>query len=121
MNIDANLLVTVLVALFSGGAISGFLSYLGQRSKNKIDLIGQVNEMALKLLAPYQMRVDELEEEIKKLKAVILRFQPILNGANQLYLQVKGMSGEPIYIPPTQDEFEAGPKSRRNRRMEEDE
>jgi len=102
---------TIIVGVLSGGLISALLNYLAQHGKNKIDMVGQVYEMALKLLAPYQKRVEELEEEVAKLRRIILRFQPILDGANELYSQVKGLGGEPGYIPPTQDEFEGGPRT----------
>jgi hypothetical protein len=121
------LLQTIIVGILSGGIVSALLNYLIQHSKNKIDMVGQVYEMALKLLEPYKKRVRELEEcqealeeEVAKLRKIILRFQPILDGANQLYTQVKGMGGEPGYKPPTQSEFEAGPRVRRKPRDRDD-
>jgi hypothetical protein len=117
---SSELFETIIVGVLSGGLVSALLNYLVQHGKNKIDMVGQVNEMALKLLEPYKKRVRELEEcqealeeEVAKLRKIILRFQPILDGANQLYSQVMGMGGEPGYKPPTQSEFESGPRPRR--------
>jgi cell division protein FtsB len=113
--VSPELIVSIVLA--SVAAIPGILAYIGQRGKLQMDKSQQVQEAALKLLEPYQHRVKELEEclasmeeELKELREIVMRIEPVIDGAWRLNLQVKSLRGDPVYAPPDRREFELKPK-----------